>query len=140
PVSRVLDVAGDPRDRVVPGNVLPMIGARSADLRGKQAIRIVDVIPEGGSLGTEWAAVDRMMATPLDMNDGGGRVFPLVAQRANDHSAGHRAVGAGTSGLRGARDLELAHLRFGRRDVEAESDRGSDAGGLQEPATRDLHR
>src|SRR5262245_31899103 len=80
-----------------------------------------------------------MFGIAFDVDDRGCRVFGLVAQRVNDHSAGHRAVGTGTSGFYGAGNLELPHLRMGRRNVEAECDGGSDAGGLQEPSTRDLH-
>ena len=57
----------------------------------------------------------------------------------DDDAAPDGAVGADTAGLRGARDLELAHLRLGPGNVEAESDRASDGRGLQKSATGQFH-
>jgi hypothetical protein len=43
-------------------------------------------------------------------------------------------------GLRGARDLQLAHLRTRRPEVETQRDGRAERGGLEELATGELHR
>src|SRR4029078_1770875 len=43
-VAGVLDVAGDPGDRRVPGDLLPLVGAGTADLGGRQPSRMLDVV------------------------------------------------------------------------------------------------
>ncbi len=138
-VARVLDVPRDLGDGLVPADVLPLVGAGPPDLGLREAIRVDDVVLDGRSLGAERAAVDRMVGIAFDVDDRGSRVLGLVAEGVDDHSTRDRAVGAGTSGLRGARDLELAHFRLRLGDVETESDRCSDPGCLEESAPRELH-
>src|SRR5207245_4246061 len=76
----------------------------------------------------------------FDVDDGGLGVLRLVPQRVNDDAAGNRAVGTDASRLGRTRDLELAHLRLGLRDVEAQGDGPADGGGLEESATREFHQ
>src|SRR6185436_14157017 len=67
-VAGVLDVARDPRDGVVPGDVLPAVGAGAADLRVPQAILVRDVVFEGGALGTEGAPADRVVGVAFHVH------------------------------------------------------------------------
>ena len=128
-------------DGVVPGDVFPMVGAGPADLRLHQAARVEDVLLERGALGAERAAIDGVVRIAFDVDHLRGDVLGLVAQRVDDDAAAHRAVGAGGAGLGGARDLQLAQLRIGGRQVEAENGGGRAADGrdFQEVPAISLH-
>ncbi len=141
-VAGLLHPVADLVDRGFPGDVLPVIGAGPADLRLGEPPRVEDVLLERGALGAERAAVDRMVRVALDVDHLRGDVLGLVAQRVDDHAAAHGAVGAGGTGLGGARDLQLAHLGVGGGEVEAE-DRGadtSDSAEFQEVPAGEIHR
>ena len=97
-----------------------MVGAGAAHLRLQQAALVEDVLLERGALGAERAAVDGVVGIAFDVDHLGGDVLGLVAERVDDDAAAHRAIGAGGARLGGARDLQLAELRVGRRQVKAE--------------------
>src|SRR5579862_1270889 len=68
-------------------------------------------------------------------------VLGAVADRIDQHSAAHRAIGAGGTRFGGARDLQLLELRVCRLKVEAE-DGGcgaADTGDLEELSTIRRH-
>src|SRR4029453_15069062 len=71
---------------------------------------------------------------PPHVDDLGLDVLRPVTEGVDDDAAGHGAVWAGAPGLGGARDLELAHLRVGAREIEAEGHAAPDRGGLEESA------
>src|SRR5450759_4163329 len=131
-VAGCLDVLRDLRDRVVPGDGLPLVGTLPADLGAREAIGVVDVFPESRALGAERAAVDRVVGIALHVDDRGRGVLGLVAERVDDHAARDRAVRTRASGLRRARDFELAHLRPRLVEIEAERDRSAGGSGFHE--------
>src|SRR4051812_30873826 len=122
-VARLLHPLADLVEGLVPGDVLPVIGAGPADLRLDEPPRVQDVLLERGALGAEGAAVDRMVRVALDVDHLRGDVLRLVAQRVDEHAAADGAVRAGRAGFSGAGDLQLAQLCVGGSQVEAE-DRG----------------
>src|SRR6516164_6865179 len=84
-VASGLDVAGDPGDGRVPGDLLPLVRARTADLGYGQSAGMLDVFLEGDSLGTEGPSVDRVIRVALDVDHRGLHVLRLVPEGMNDH-------------------------------------------------------
>src|ERR1019366_5395749 len=138
-VAGRLDVLRDLRDRVAPGDGLPLIGTRPADLGAGEAIGVVDVIPESRALGAERPAVDRMVGIALHVDNGGRGVLGLVPERVDDHAARDRAIRTRAARFRRARDLELAHLGAGLLQVEAQSDGSAGGSRLQEGSSGQAH-
>src|SRR5262249_31139212 len=94
PIAGVLDVPGDLADRLVPGDVLPLVGARTAHLRDGDPVGVVDVVPERGALRAQSSAIGRVIRIPFDMDHCRGDVLRLVPQGVDDGPATHGAVGA----------------------------------------------
>ena len=70
-----------------------------------------------------------MIRIAFDVDDRRRDVARSIAERVDDDAAADRAVRAGRSRLGGARDLQLAHLRQRRREVEAQHRHGDAANG-----------
>src|SRR6185369_6604988 len=140
-VARLLDHARDFVDGIVPRDVVPMVRARAAHLWFRKAALVENVLFEGGTFRTERPAVDRVIGITFDVDDLWTRVLGFVAEGVNDHTATDGTVGAGASGLTGARDLERLSLRIDRREVEAEGrcPDPSNYTDLDECSSRDFH-
>src|SRR5206468_1906808 len=67
-VTSLLDQAGNLVDRVIPRDVLPVIGTRPAHLRFQQATVVQDVLVERRTLRAERAAIDGVVRVALDVN------------------------------------------------------------------------
>jgi hypothetical protein len=107
-------------DRIVPGDILPMVGAWPAHLRFRQSPIVEYVLLEGRAFGTERAAIDRVIGIAFDVDYLRGDVLGLVAESVNDYAATDRAVWAGTPRLSRSGDSKPLCLRVGRREVETE--------------------
>src|SRR5262249_17659762 len=119
-VARLLHQLADLVDRLVPGDVFPVIGAGPPDLRLQQAPLVQNVLFERCALRAEGAAVDGMVGVAFNMDYLRRNVLGLVANGVNDHSAAYRTVGARRTGLARARDLERSKLRVSWGQVETE--------------------
>lgn len=75
-----------------------------------------------------------MVGVALDVNDLGGHVLGLVADRVNNDAAAYRAVRASGSRFGRSGNLELAKVRVGRGEVKPKQSqrRASERGHLQE--------
>ena len=91
--------------------------------RPRKTLIVDDELPQRDALRAERAAIDGVVGIAFDMDDRRFDVAGLVAERVDDHAAGHRAIRADAVGFRGSRDLEFAGLRERRRDVESKSGR-----------------
>src|SRR6185369_8474145 len=118
-VTRVLHVAGDARDGVVPADVLPVIRAGLPHLGREQPVAVGDVALERGALRAERAAADRVIRIAFHVDDRSFYVLRLVAERVDDDAAGDRAIRTCAARLGRARNLELAHFRARRLEIEA---------------------
>ncbi len=104
-VARLLRPARDLVDRIVPGDVLPVIRTGTPHLRLQQATIVDDVLFERSALRTERAAIDRMIGIAFDVDHLRYRVLCFVAERVNDHAATNRAVRTSTARLGRTCDL-----------------------------------
>src|ERR1700694_1465410 len=139
-VARVLDALGDLVEHLVPGDLLPVVGARGAVHRVLDPPGAGCELHRGGALGAEPALVDRAVRVALDLDDPLRAIGILL--RKGDERAADRAVGTNRMGLLGAGDVE-ALLDPGRlRQIEsegAESGRTRPGGpDFQKVAARDL--
>lgn len=119
-VARFLDPMSDLINGGVPGDVVPVIRPRAANLRDQQPALVADVLLERSSLWTQSAAVNGMVRVALNMDHLGRHIFGFVANGVNDDAATYRTIWTGRSRFRGTVNLELAKLRVYRRQVETE--------------------
>src|SRR6202040_1132043 len=83
---------GDFVERLVPRHTLPLVRAGGAILGISEAIRAVNEIEKPGALGTERAAVYRMIRVAFEVNDFRPGVLCLVAEAVHDDAATNGAV------------------------------------------------
>ena len=119
-----------------------MVRTRTSYLRLQQSTIVDDVLLQRSTLGTQRAAIDRMIWIAFDVNDLGGCVFSFVAERVDDYAAAYRTVRASAAGFSCAVYFERLCLRVSRREVEAEggSSDSSDKADLDESSSRDFHK
>src|SRR5262249_27788269 len=124
-VAGLLDVPRNLGKRLVPGNVLPVIGARTPHDRLEQPAIIEYLVVERCALRAKRAAIDGMIGIAFHVDHLRGHVLSLVAQRMNDYAAADRTIRTGGARLRGARDFQSPRLRQYRAGIKAEQDRSS---------------
>src|SRR5258705_13133759 len=93
--ARFLDPVRDFVDRLLPRNVFPVIGSRTAHLRFQETARVQDVLFKGGALRAKRAAIDGMIRIALDVDHLWRYVLGFIADRINQDATTHRAVWAG---------------------------------------------
>src|SRR5262249_7871394 len=106
-----LHVLGNPRQRFVPADPLPLLGAGLAHLGVPQAALAVDEVEQARPFRAKRPAVYRVVGIALYVDDLGLGVLGLVAQAVHDDAASDSAIRAGIARLGGARELEIAHFR-----------------------------
>src|SRR5208282_4478040 len=80
-----------------------------------------NVLRQRRSLGTERAAVDRMIGIAFDVHDLGDRVLRLVSQRVDNHAATDGTVRTRAAGFAGTGNLKPLGLGMKRGQVESQS-------------------
>src|SRR5450755_1345272 len=133
-VTSLLGPAGDLIDRLVPGDVLPMVGTWTSHSRFQYPPIVLIVLLQRSALRTESAAVDRVIGISFHVDDLGRHVLRLVTDGMDDHPATDRAVRAGATRLGRSGDLEAGGLRHQRPRIETEdrNSHGAYDAGLEE--------
>ena len=98
-VAVVLHQPRDALHREVPGDLLELVGAGLAVHRALHPDRRADVVDRRRALRAERAAVDRVVAVALDVDDLHLARLGLALGGEDHHAAAHRAVGAGAAGF-----------------------------------------
>src|SRR5215475_12572512 len=98
-IAGVLDVPGDLADGLVPGDLLPAVRTGTAHHGHRDAVGVVDVVPERASLRAQGSAIRGVIRITLDVDHRWSDVLRLVSQGVNDRSAAHGTVGADAAGL-----------------------------------------
>src|SRR5438034_494406 len=139
-VASVFDALGQLVEHVVPGDLLPLIGAGCAIHRVFDPARAGGELHGGGTLRTEPSLVDGAVRIALDLEQLGRAI--AVCLGVGDERAADRAIRTHGVRLLGARDVEALLGRNGLGHVEPE---GGEAGrtrpggaDLQKVAARDL--
>src|SRR5437879_387772 len=109
-VTERLGPRGNFIDRLIPGNVFPMIGAGATHLRLQQTTIVDDVLQQGSALRTKRAAVDGMIGIAFDVNHLWSNVLRAIPNGMDDDAAAHRAIRTGAARLRGAVTFEDGRL------------------------------
>ncbi len=85
-VSRLFCPARNLIDRIVPGDVIPVIRTRAPHLWLKQATITDNVLFERSTLGTKRPTINRMIGIALDVDNLRYRVLCFVAERVDDYA------------------------------------------------------
>ena len=93
-----------------------MIRAGTSHLRFRQAASN-DLLLEGSTFGTQCAAIDRMIGSPLDVDHLRYGVLRFIAERVDDHAAANRAVRTGAARFGCTLNFQPLRLRVDRREA-----------------------
>src|SRR6185436_10905398 len=104
-------------DRLIPGDVFPVIRTGTSHLRVHETTIVDDFLLQRGAFWTQRAAIDRMIGITLDVDDLRYSVFRFIAQRVNDHATAYGTVRTSTARLAGTLNLQSLCLCIDRSEV-----------------------